>query len=125
MACFQVNKTFYPKVALVKAAHRFLTDYFLFIEAYENNYIISWESKKDNFIDDNKFELDFKNELLTQLIRYEVFQQTKTIRQLTLARAFASSMYTTSHAEEDGIDCSDNIFDIDAVLSEWSSNDNG
>lgn len=125
MTCVRLDKCFYPKVTLVKAAHRFLNDYYVFIESDENNYLINWQPKDDDIID-SKFELDFKNELLTQLIRYEVFQQTKTIRQLTLARAFASSMYTTSQSEE-GNEQTDNdsTYNIDTVLSDWSSNDNG
>lgn len=125
MNLFKIDKYLYPKVTLVKAVHQFLNDYYIFLDTDEKGYLVNWQPKEDN-LKDSKFELEFKNELLTQLIRYEVFQQTKTIRQLTLARAFASSMYSTSQIG-DGQETADfsSNFNIDTVLSEWNNDDNG
>lgn len=123
MTSFHIDKIIYPKVAIVKAAHRFLNDYYIFLESDDKDFIINWQPKNGD-LKDNKFEMEYKNELLTQLIRYEVFQQTKTIRQLTLARAFASSMYATSQSEDNNAKTNADItFNIDAVLSDWSKNE--
>ena len=61
-------------------------------------------------------EPDFINEMLTQSVRHEVYQQTKNIRELLLARAMASSVIVDEHLVEED---QGNAFTESEILKDW------
>jgi hypothetical protein len=83
------------------------------LDCNEDYYIVSIEPKTENVIDEKSFE----NEMLAQTARYEIFQQTKNIREISLARALASSVI-----EEDetvNIPDSENDYNVDEIIKDW------
>ena len=61
-------------------------------------------------------EPDFINEMLTQSVRHEVYQQTKNIRELLLARAMASSVIVDEHLVEED---QGNAFTESEIIKDW------
>ena len=106
-----IPKSIYPKVAIMKAAYQF-TDYaYIYIQQDEENYIINITAKdKEKGI----LEEEFKNELLAQAVRHEIYLQTKDVRQLITMRALASTIV----GEQKEI-IQSKTFDEDAILKDW------
>lgn len=83
------KKDLYSKIALLKAAYNFTDVAYVHLDADNAYYYVTIEPK------DSKVTITeqvFANELLTQAVRHEVYQQTKNIRELLLARALATSV---------------------------------
>ena len=113
---FKYNKKIYPKVVIIKAAYHFTDIAYIHLDCDEVYYIVSIEPKLGAEIDEKSFE----NETLAQVARYEVFQQTKNIREIPLARALASSVVE----KNDNIDTFDLVdSDVaDDILRDWFEN---
>lgn len=108
---FKFNKSFYPKSVLIKSAYSFTDRAYLHLDEDEQYYIVDI-----TFKDGNEFDFkEFKNEMLCQSARYEVYKQTKELRKLTVARALASTVI--SKLPEENIEYED--IDIDSVLKDW------
>ena len=59
--------------------------------------------------------MEFNNEMLAQATRYEIFQQTKDLREISLARALASTVI-----EKDSIVTNDDVDeDAEEILKNW------
>lgn len=108
------HKELYSKVALIKAAYNFTDDAYVHLDADDNYYYVAIEPKKK---EKEIREEDFINEMLTQSVRHEVYQQTKNIRELMLARAMATSVIV----DEDVVDDieTDDIFSESEILKDW------
>ncbi len=106
----------YPKSALIKAAYQFTDIAYVFLDSDDTHYIVDIIYKDDK--GDGKLENDFKNELLIQCARQVVFQQTKEIRELIMARAFAS---TVVYSEEETSIPEDTAVgeSLDSILTDW------
>lgn len=107
------NKELYSKVALIKAAYNYTDIAYLHLDADDNYYYVSIESKN------SEQEInadDFVNEILAQSIRHEVFLQTKNIRELLLARAMATSVVLENNQENL---LQDEEFDEKEILKDW------
>lgn len=113
---FRFSRQLYPKIALLKSAYHFTDKAYLHLDQDEEDYIIQIEYKGDAQFD---FQ-EFQNEMLTQAVRYEILRQTKDIRQLTLARALASTIIEDEAIQE--IDDRDD-FDVNDILKDWFAND--
>ena len=107
------NKQLYPKEAVIKAAYSFTDTYYIHIDADLNYYIINIIPKVSNNADD--ISKLFDNELLTQVARFYVANRTKTVRELILARAFASTVIEDQHREYE----TDTVENIDQILTDW------
>lgn len=108
-------KELYSKIALIKAAYNFTDKAYVHLDADDTYYYVTLTPKQSN---DNVSDADFVNEMLTQSVRHEVFQQTKNIRELLLARAMATSVIL----DEQIID--DSTIDIESfaeneILKDW------
>lgn len=68
----------------------FLDKYYIYLDTDEKYYLIDLESKSGQ--PEKDIEKHFLNEALIQSARYSVMQQAKTIRELILGRAFASTI---------------------------------
>ncbi len=117
MGMLQYNKELYSKVALIKAAYNFTDSAYVHLDADEKYYYVTIEQKSDMKI---VTEQDFTNEMLAQSVRHEVYQQTKNIRELLLARAMATSVIV-----EDGIQEEEDTgaFSENDILKDWYAAD--
>ena len=111
-----VPKTIYPKVAVMKAAYQFTETAYIYIQQSEQDYIINITPKLSS---DKVTEEEFKNELLAQAVRYELYQQTKEIRQLIITRALASTIV----GEQKEIIQPNQEFNEDDILKDWFENE--
>ena len=80
----------YSRASLIKAAYQFTDSAYILLDANDTYYTVDI-SNKDGSSDANLVDR-FKNELLTQSAREIVSHQTKEIRELLMARAFASTV---------------------------------
>ena len=109
---FRYGKELYPKDVLIKAAFHFLNVAYVHLDCTEKEYVVRMTAKPGN----NIVEAEFDNEILSQLTRYTIYEQTKEIRALTLARALGSSVVIHS-AENDEI-MNDSV-EADNLLKDW------
>lgn len=107
-------KELYSKIALIKAAYNFTDVAYVHLDADEVYYYVTIEPKqKGNEVS----EQTFINEMLTQSVRHEVYQQTRNIRELMLARAMATSVIV----DEDVVDDleEEDTFSESEILKDW------
>lgn len=108
------SKELYSKIALIKAGYNFTDVAYVHLDADDNYYYVTLESKHPEH---NICEKDFLNEMLTQSVRHEVYQQTKNIRELLLARAMATSVIVDEQLIDD---CEhDDSYTEDTLLKDW------
>lgn len=108
------RKEIYSKVALIKAAYNFTDTSYVHLDADDDYYYVSIETKQAG---SNVTENDFINEILTQSVRHEVYQQTKHIRELLLARAMATSVIVDEELIED-TDVDEQFFESE-IMKDW------
>ncbi len=108
------HKELYSKIALIKAAYNFTDVAYVHLDADEDYYYVTIEPKqKGNEVS----EQTFLNEMLTQSVRHEVYQQTKNIRELMLARAMATSVIVQEDMVDD--DETEDMFSENEILKDW------
>lgn len=93
------SKELYTKTALLKAAYHFTDQYYIRLDQDEEDYCVQIESRSDDLPDN--IELEFGNELLAQVNRELILQNTKSIRELILRRAYASTIVDPSEGPLD------------------------
>lgn len=108
---YKFSKEVYSKEALLKSAYSFTDRAYIHLDADENDYIVNI-SFKDGYSFDYE---EFKNELLSQTVRILIYERTKIIRQLTVARALASTIVNDFPEEDAPVE----PVDIDAILTDW------
>lgn len=87
----KVSKTLYPPEVVLKAAYAFLSVAYIHIEDDPAHWIIKLHPKQTN----SAYPIlgdEFENELLAQAVRLRVQQRTKSVREILLGRALASTM---------------------------------
>lgn len=110
---FKYSKDIYSKSALLKAAYAFTDIAYVHLDS-ENRYYIVEITKKNNDVIFS--EEEFKNELLSQMVKETIRNETKNVRELVLARAFSSTLI--SEECEENIDQLDN-YELDEILEDW------
>ena len=100
-----LNRSVYPKEALLKAAYAFINECYIHLEHGDLA---------------DTLPAEFENELLAQTVRHQVYCQTHTVREILMARAMASTMImdgdpTEMIAEEDA--CSNE--ELESILEDW------
>lgn len=108
------RKELYPKIALIKAAYNFTDGAYVHLDADNDYFYVTIESKST---DASVSEQEFINEMLTQSVRHEVYQRTKNIRELLLARAMATSVIVDEEMVEEPE--SDDMFTENEILKDW------
>ena len=114
---FEVPKDLYNKTVVLKAAYLFTDKAYIYIQQTEMNYIINFKLKPGI---DAIAEEEFKNELLSQAVRYELFEQTKDVRKLITMRALA----TTIVGETKEVIEPKKAYTEDEILKDWFENEN-
>lgn len=107
-------KELYSKVALIKAAYNFTDNAYVHLDADADYYYVAIEPKESGC---DISEQDFINEMLTQSVRHEVYQQTKNIRELLLARAMATSVIVDEKLVDENE--MDGVFTENEILKDW------
>ena len=106
----------YPKEAVLKAAYHFIDRCYIHVDVIEDTYVVDLTMKKD--IPDDVTALEFENELLAQTVRYHVYDQTHTIREILMARAMSSTI-TGSKTEYEKAKLPENIDNLENILTDW------
>lgn len=109
------SKDMYAKEALIKAAYQYTPTHYVHLDADDTSFLVELIPKgAANKIDIN----EFKNELLVQMLRTLISKETGHIRELVMARAFASTIVE----EPLRVEKSKEDFDLDFVLKDWFEN---
>lgn len=106
---YQFKKDMYPRIALLKAAYNYTERAYLHLDTDETYYYVNIELKNNC---DDISEKEFKNEILVQSLRHEVYLETKNIRELLMARALATTVVTDQEEPQD------NTLDVDEFCEE-------
>jgi len=114
---FYVEKSLYDREALLKTAYCFTDEYYVHLDSNEDYYLVDI-SRKDDLTPDN-IEALFHNELVNQATRNLIFKKTNTIRQLILARAFASTIIETTDVDNESVEA----VDTNNVFNDWFENE--
>lgn len=90
---FTYSKELYSHTALIKAAFHYTDRAYVHLDCDDSSYTVDIVQKPGcTPVDLHEFD----NTLLAQLAREEVYQKTKEIRKIALARAMASSIVETN-----------------------------
>lgn len=111
---FRFLRELYPRSVLLKSAYQFTDRAYIHLDADESHYIVSIEFKDGPCFDYK----EFKNEMLIQSVRHDVFCQTKELRTLTVARALSSTLLDNSTAIEITDESVEEAID-DSFLNSW------
>lgn len=106
----------YPHEAVMKAAYHFLDRSYIHVDTCNNEYVIEITAKSGNDI--TAIALEFENEMLAQAVRYQVYLQTHTIREILMARAMSSTI-TGINTELEQDELPDSIENLDRILMDW------
>jgi len=108
------SKELYSKTALLKAAYAFTDRAYIHLDVSPGDFVVDIEMKPEY---DSISEREFVNEMLHQAVRFDIYSKTKTIRELLMARAMAS---TVIEKPEHGADDSQpDSFDMERILTDW------
>jgi His-Xaa-Ser system protein HxsD len=115
------DKCIYTKESLLKAMFAFTDVAYIHLSQDDSEYIVDYSSKGDCSEKElQKLGKEIENELLAQTVRHVVFRQTKSIRELILARSLASTIVSGPDIVEEPSDSDDaNDADLDKILNNW------
>ena len=108
----QYPEEIYPKEVLIKAAFKYLDQAYIHIDKDHGKYIVSITEKEDA---PKITQGEFDNEMLAQAARYVISKRTKSIREITLGRAMASTIIE----EEPENDYIEDNTSVDEILKDW------
>ena len=114
MELMRFNRQLYSKTALLKAAYNYTDTAYVHLDVDDKYYYVSIESKSTEKAVSEK---EFKNEMLAQSVRHEIYLQTKNIRELLLARSLATSVVADQPGDQS--EEADVTFSEDEILRDW------
>ena len=114
---FEIPKELYNKTVVLKAAYLFTDRAYIYIQQTDANYVLNIKLKPG--VDEITAD-EFKNELLAQAVRYELFEQTKDVRKLIAMRVLA----TTIVGEVKDVIEPQKMYTEDEILKDWFENEN-
>lgn len=106
----------YSRSALIKASYRFTDRVYIHLDADDDYYYVTMENKNIDYKVDH--EKEFMNELLEQVNRELVIEQTKDIREILYARAMASTVIY-----EDALESIEAEIEDDTAMKDWFANE--
>lgn len=89
-AIVEIDSKMYPVASIKKAMFNYLNDLYITCQTKRNKIRVLIESKNENIVLEDLIK-DFLNDCLRESLRYEIANETKTIRELILGRALYSS----------------------------------
>lgn len=112
-----INKNLHSRYALLKAAYHFTDEYYILLDQDESSYYVDILAKEGTTPED--IEMMFSNELVAQSTREAILEKTSSLRELILARAFASTIIDDKSATEVS-ECDENNGEIDkSLFKDW------
>ena len=123
----EYDSKIYEKSALIKAAYSFINEYYIHLEINDKgNYYISFTVKSEK-TSPHIIER-FENELLAQTVRQHVYRETKSLREIMVARAMASSMIiddvVTENIDTQSDSDQETNYNLNAILIDWFKHEN-
>ena len=123
----EYDSKIYEKSALIKAAYSFINEYYIHLEINDKgNYFISFTAKSENSAP--HIIERFENELLAQTVRQHVYRETKSLREIMVARAMASSMIiddvVTENIDTQSDSDQETNYNLNAILIDWFKHEN-
>lgn len=117
----RLPKSLHPSIAILKSAYMFLERAYVHIEETEDEWVVHLSPKRDmDFLSE-----EFENEAIAQTLREQVYQRTKTLREILLARAMTSTMIdrqdSLQQLEREEADISPQ--ELDDILTDWFEHD--
>lgn len=112
----RVDKYLYSKNVLLKTAYSFTDRYYIHLDSNEKEYVVKIIAKSGQ--NNPAVQNQFNNELIFQATREMISEQTKTIRELILARSFASTIVVDNQFSSE-----ENDVDTDNVFTDWFDED--
>ena len=116
----RVSKELYSSTVVLKAAYSFLERCYIHIEDDGSDWVIS-AKLKDETESPEKVMFELENELIAQAVRERVITQTKSIREILMARAMSSTLIDTEDSvkriEEESEDISND--ELKSILTSW------
>ena len=85
-----VPKVLFRHVVLLKASYSFIDTLYIHLDETDTSWQVNM-TRKDTGSKQKDYEAEFENELLAQAIRYDVYLQTRTVRELLIARAMTAA----------------------------------
>ena len=119
MIKYKFNREVYSKIALMKAAYNYTDKAYVHLDVDHDYYTVEL-NMKDGY--NSITEKQFLNEILAQSIRHEVFQQTKNIRELMLARAMATTVINEEEKAEQSAEITEQFIEKD-IIKDWFATD--
>ena len=110
---YKLSKEIYSKQAILKTAYKFTDDYYVHLDSNHDYYLVSLFPKNDDSV---MIQENFQNEVLCYMVRESVQDRTKNIRELILARAFASTIIENTAVDEPE---TNEEVDINDILTDW------
>lgn len=112
---YSFRKEIYLKESLIKSAYTYIDEYYVHLDADDLYYYVTLE-QKDEQKPHGLSEEEFKNEMLIQQTRCEIWEKTKDIRKLVYARALASTIVDIPNDIniESGVS-----YDEESILKDW------
>lgn len=84
----ELDKALYDRRALLKAVYRFTDRAYIHLSQNENQWLVSWRAKEGKQVDTGELE----NELIAQMLRLQLLEESGDLRKILLARAMASTV---------------------------------
>jgi len=114
-----IDDRIYCKEVILKTAYLFVDDYYMFI-SYKSNHIItvSIQNKKDLPLSD--IDKRFSNELIAQMVHYDLSNTNRNIKDLILGRALYSTYFDAD--EENIVNEKDEVslkYSLDDIAVDW------
>ena len=90
----RVDKRLFPQEAIFKAAYHFVDRYYIYLSCSDEHTVaVSIEDK--GHCDLTDIDKQFGNELIAQVVRYNISQSNRDLKELILGRALYSAVYDT------------------------------
>lgn len=110
------KRALYPQEAVMKAAFLFLDRCYVHVDIVGADFVINITAKPGLTVDN--IAAEFTNELLAQAVRFQVYQQTHTLREILLARAMSSSL-TGVQSALDADALPSQVDNLDNIVQDW------
>ena len=107
----------YSKEAVLKAAYKFIDDWYIHITMEDGYYVLSFLTK-DEKVDSNIVRM-FENELLSATVRLQVYKQTHVLREVMLGRAMASTIIVDDEENDNEPEEDLQENSLDGILKDW------
>ena len=120
LACaFSVDDRLFHKTAIFKTAYLFIDRYYIHIE-YTGDHIIRITAESKDGCETKNLEKEFCNELLAQMLRYQLHIENHAAKELIIGRALYSSFIETEDQDADIAQIDQGMtYSLDDIAVDW------